>query len=119
MLQHIKNNEDIFELAKILGQQTDFQEVVQLVANKSAQLFKADMALILMLNPDTRETIKTVIRDGKNIEQDEYRDIHIHIGGWIITNSKPFHSSNIHKDNRFVKGLFKNSKINENFQGTF
>lgn len=111
MSQHIKNYEDVFELAKILGQQTDFQEVVHLVANKSAQLFNADMALILMLNPDTRETVKTVIRDGKNIEQDEYRDIHIHIGGWIITNSKPFCSSNIHKDNRFVKGLFKNSKI--------
>ncbi|MEJ2635552.1 MAG: hypothetical protein P8184_09700 [Calditrichia bacterium] len=44
------------EFAKILGQQTDFQEVLRLVTNKAAQFLKADLALILMLNPDTRET---------------------------------------------------------------
>jgi transcriptional regulator with GAF, ATPase, and Fis domain len=99
-------NEDIIEFAKILGQQTDFQEVLRLVAHKATQFLKADLALILMLNPDTRETVKTIIKDGKHIDQKEYRDIHIHIGGWIVNNSKPFFSQNIQKDNRFVKGLF-------------
>jgi transcriptional regulator with GAF, ATPase, and Fis domain len=106
LLQQSIQNEDIIEFAKILGQQTDFQDVLRLVANKAAQFTKADLALILMLNPDTRETVKTIIKDGKHIDQKKYRDIHIHIGGWIVNNSKPFLSQNIQKDNRFAKGLF-------------
>jgi len=106
MNQHIYNAENLFEFAKILGQQTDFQEVLRLVAHKSAQFLKADLALILMLNPNTRETIKTIIKDGKHIDQKEYRDIHIHVGGWIINNKKPFLSPKIQNDDRFVKGLF-------------
>jgi Nif-specific regulatory protein len=102
----IGNTEDLFEFAKILGQQTNFQEVVRLVANKSSQLLKADLALILMLNPDTRKTVKTIFKEGKSIEQKEYRDIHIHVGGWIIQNQKPFFSPHIQRDERFVKGLF-------------
>lgn len=95
-----------FELAKILRQQTDFQEVLRLVAHNSAQMLKADLTLILMLNPDTRETMKTLFKDGKSVEQKEYHDIHIHVGGWIISKSKPFLSQNIQNDDRFVQGLF-------------
>ena len=95
-----------FEFAKILRQQTNFQDVLRLIAHKSAQLLKADLALILMLNPDTRETVKTLFKDGKSIEQREYRDIHIHIGGWIISNGKRILSYDIHNDDRFVKALF-------------
>ncbi len=100
------NSNDLFEIARILGKQTDFPEVLRLVAHNSAQFLKADLALILMLNPDTRETVKTMIKDGKSIEQKEYRDIHIHVGGWIVNNCKPFFSQNIQGDDRFVKGLF-------------
>jgi len=100
------NTDDLVEFAKNLGQQTDFNEVVRLVAQKSAQLLKADLALVLMLNPDTRETVNTIFKDGQNIDQKEYRDIHIHVGGWIINNRKSFLSKNIQKDERFVKGLF-------------
>jgi Nif-specific regulatory protein len=106
LTKQIKHDEDLFTFAKILGQQTEFREVLRLVAHKSAQFLKADLALILMLNPDTRETVKTIIKDGKHIDQKEYRDIHIHIGGWIVNNSKPFFSQDIQKDDRFLKGLF-------------
>lgn len=102
---------DLFEYVKILGQQTDFQAVLHLVAHKSAQFLRADLALILILNPDTRETVKTIMKDGKDIEEKEYRDIHINVGGWIINNSKSFHSKDIHKDDRFIKGLFRNKNI--------
>jgi transcriptional regulator with GAF, ATPase, and Fis domain len=100
------NSDDLFEFAKILGQQTDFQEVLRLVVLKSAQFLKADLALVLMLNPDTRETVNTIIKDGKTIDQKEYRDIHIHVGGWIINNCQPLLSHHIQKDERFAKGLF-------------
>jgi len=108
MVKQYIYSDDFFEFAKILGQQTDFQEVLRLVAHKSAQLFSADLALVLMLNPDTRETVNTIIKDGKSIDQKEYRDIHIHVGGWIINNNKTFLSHNIQSDDRFIKGLFNN-----------
>lgn len=104
-------NQDFFELAKILGQQTDFQQILRLVAQKSAQFLKSDLALILILNPDTRETVKTIIKNGHSIKEKEYRDINIHVGGWIIINRKPFLSLNIHKDDRFKKGLFEQIPI--------
>ena len=106
MSKEIRNNSDFFEVARILGQQSDFQEIVRLVAQKSGQYFNADLALILMLNPDTRKTVKTIFKDGKTIEQKVYRDIHIHVGGWIINHKKPFLSKNIQKDDRFAEGLF-------------
>ncbi len=106
MLNRIKHDDNLFEIAKILGQQTDFNEVLRIVAQKSSQLLKADFALVLMLNPDTRETVKTIFKEGQSIKQKEYLDIHIHIGGWIISNLKPFLSQHIQKDERFAKGLF-------------
>jgi transcriptional regulator with GAF, ATPase, and Fis domain len=112
MPQPILNNKDLLDLARILGQQIDFQEVVRLVANKAAQLLKADLAIILMLNPDTRKTVKTIFKDGKTIEQKEYRDIHIHVGGWIISNQKSFLSDDIQNDKRFAKGLFEKTPVN-------
>jgi len=111
MLKKSINTEGLFELAKILGQQTDFKEVVRLVANKAAQLLKADLALILMLNPDTRKTVKTIFKNGKSIEQKEYRDIHIHVGGWIINHHEVFFSTNIKKDQRFAESLFDKTPI--------
>jgi len=105
------NTEDLLEFARILGQQTDFKEVVRLVANKADQLLKADLALILMLNPDTRKTIKTIFKDGKSIEHKEYRNIHIHVGGWIVDNNSSFISRHIQRDKRFADGLFDNIPI--------
>ena len=106
------NTDGLIELVKILGQQTNYQSILKLVAHNSSQLMLGDSSLILMVNPDTRETVKTIMKDGKYIEQKEYRDIHIHIGGWIIKTGKPFLSKDIKKDSRFVKGLFKKAPIN-------
>ena len=107
MTQNTIQNNDLFELAKILTQQTEFQEVIKLIAQKSAQLMKADLALILMLNPDTRETVITIIKEGKFLEQKGYRNIHIHVGGWIVSKGESFISQDIQTDDRFSKGLFE------------
>ena len=111
MSKQIKNNEDLFEFAKLLSYQTDFNEVLRLIAHQSTQFLKADLALIEMVNPDTRETVKTIFKDGKYNEMEEYRSIHINIGGWIINYKKPFYSKNIHTDKRFLKGQFNDVSL--------
>jgi transcriptional regulator with GAF, ATPase, and Fis domain len=100
------NHKNLYEIAKLLGQQSNFKEILRLVAQKASQFLEADLALILMLNPDTRKTVKTIFKDGKTIEQKEYRNIHIHIGGWIFNHKRSFLSNNIQKDDRFADGLF-------------
>jgi transcriptional regulator with GAF, ATPase, and Fis domain len=100
------NTEDLFEFTKILGQQTEYNEVLRLVANNTAQFLKADLALILMLNPDTRKTVKTIFKNGMSTDPKEYRDIHIHVGGWIVNKKGSFISNNIQQDERFTEGLF-------------
>ncbi len=112
MKQQSIYTEDLIEFAKVLGQQTDFQEIIRLIANKAAQIFKADLAIILMLNPNTRKTVKTIFKNGKSVEQKEYRDIYIHVGGWITNYCKPFISKQIQNDERFAKGLFDKIPIN-------
>jgi transcriptional regulator with GAF, ATPase, and Fis domain len=104
-------NQELIEFAKILGQQTDFEEILRLVANKTTQFLNADLALILMVNPDTRETVKTIFKDGKLTEPQEYQLIHIHVGGWILVHKQPFSSQNIQNDSRFMKGLFQDSPV--------
>jgi len=96
----------LIELARDLGQQADFREILRLVAHHAVQSSGADLALILMLNPQTRETVRTVFRDGTPIEQKEYRIIHIHVGGWIVNNGTRFLSQDLRRDRRFAAGLF-------------
>jgi transcriptional regulator with GAF, ATPase, and Fis domain len=109
--KQIINNDDLITFARILSRQAEFNEILRLVAHKSAQFLKADLAVILMVNPDTRETVKTVIRDGKYSEQAEFRKIHIHIGGWILNYKKSFSSKDIHRDDRFAEGSFKEVRM--------
>ncbi len=90
MSQQISSKDILFDFAEILTQQTDFHEVLRLVAHQSAQFLRADLALVLMVNPDTRETIKTVVKEGKYTNPDEYSEVHINIGGWIIHHQKSF-----------------------------
>ncbi len=107
MSQSNKINDDLITLARILTHQTDFNEVLRLVAHKASQLLGADLALIVMVNPDTRETIKTVIKNGKYSEQKEYRKIYINVAGWIIKYKKSFLSYDIQRDERFPEVSFE------------
>ena len=111
MQKQIKNNDYLIELAKTLSHQTDFQEILRLVAHRASQLLSADQVLILLVNPDTRETIKTVIKNGKSADHENHRDINTNIGGWIINYRKSFLSKEIHTDKRFSKGIFKNVAV--------
>ncbi|UCF64701.1 MAG: sigma 54-interacting transcriptional regulator, partial [bacterium] len=103
----IRFSEQQLELARILAQQTDFREILRLVAHKAASILQADLALVLMLNPDSRETVRTLFKDGRSQDNKAYRAVHINVGGWIIKHRQSFFSPNIHRDQRFSSGLFQ------------
>ena len=112
MLQSQLNTDNLFEWVKLLGQQTDLQTVLDLVVKQSIRIFHADSVVILMVNPDTRETLKTIYKNERKSTTDEHHRINIHVGGWIIKYCKSFYSKNIQTDRRFAKDLFVDIPMN-------
>jgi transcriptional regulator with GAF, ATPase, and Fis domain len=97
----------LIELAETLSQQTDFAETLRVVTQKAASLLQAETALIMMINPATHQTIKTVFEESKEAPAQRYRTAHTQICGWVIKNNRAFLSPNIQEDQRFRKDRFK------------
>jgi Nif-specific regulatory protein len=108
MLNETEKLKSLIELASILGQQNDFEEILRLVTQKAASLMNSEESLIMMINPQTRQTVKTVFKKDTDLKDRQYQVVHLNISGWVINNNRSFLSENIHKDGRFRKNLFKN-----------
>jgi hypothetical protein len=52
--------ESIIELVQVLNQQSSFEEILRVISAKAIQLFYADSAKVMMLNPQTEHTNKTI-----------------------------------------------------------
>ena len=103
--------ETIIELVQTLSQQTSFEETLRIISVKAIQLFDSDSALVMMLNPQTEHTMKTIYKEQKDNFIDGYHLLNVSIAGWIQKNQKSFISRNLIKDERFSPDLSKNSKI--------
>ena len=97
--------ESLIELAQILGQQNDYEEVLRLVVEKASSLVNSDVSLIMMINPKTRNTIKTIYAE-KIVYDEQNHFVHTNISGWVVLNNKPLFSENVKSDIRFRKNLF-------------
>jgi len=97
----------LIELAETLGQQTDFAETLRVVTHQVASLLNAETALIMMINPATHQTIKTVFKEGKEEPAQRFQTVHTQVCGWVIKNHRAFLSANIQEDQRFRKDRFK------------
>lgn len=102
--------ESIIELANILGKQSDYAEVLRLIVEKASALVNSDIALLMMINPKTRHTVKTVYGESKS-EGEQNHFVHTNICGWVILNNSSLLSTDIKSDYRFRKKLFENNNI--------
>ncbi|KAA0230070.1 GAF domain-containing protein [candidate division KSB1 bacterium] len=98
--------EHLLDLAAILSQQTDFQEILRVTAQKAASLLNAETATIMMINPQTRNTIRTIMREGREDDSQQFHVAQTHVSGWIIKHQRPFASSDLKTDPSFAKNLF-------------
>ncbi len=98
--------ESIIELAQILGQQSDYEEVLRLIVEKASDLVNSDLALVMMINPKTRNTIKTIFAESSSGDEQNHF-VHTNICGWVILNNSSLLSADIKYDNRFRKKLFE------------
>ncbi len=98
--------ESLLELAAILSQQTDFQEILRVTAQKAASLMNAETATIMMINPQTRHTVRTVMQEGREDDPRQFQVVQTHVSGWIIKHQRPFASADLKTDPNFAKNLF-------------
>lgn len=91
----------LLELASILNQTTTFSESLHLVSQKASAIFNARGCTILMINPLSRETIKSVHHEGKVIRSPASRSLLNQISGWMIQNRSSFITSDLGHDRRF------------------
>ena len=118
----------LVELAEIQNQQNDFDEVLRLITHKVSTLLDSDSSLIMIVNPLTHNTIKTIIKEENPKIQKQYQFIHAIISGWVTNNKLPFLSTNLKADERFSSNIFANTpfkssictllKYEENIIGT-
>lgn len=103
--------ERLIELASVLGQQNDYQEILRLVSQKASNFLDAQNAILMMINPRTRQTVKTIFKEAGAGNQPGFSGLQTHVSGWIITNKQSFKSENIKIDKRFSKNLFEDISI--------
>lgn len=100
------NYEALIELAIILGQFNDYDETVRLIITKAKALLKADSARIMMVNPRTRQTVKTIFTQSKDADKTQQHFLHTNLSGWVLKNKRVFLSTHLQSDQRFEKKLF-------------
>lgn len=109
--EELQKYESLIELASILGKQNEFDEILRIVTAQALSLFKADVASVVMINPRTDNTIKTIIRNGKDYEQQRHHFVQTNAVGWVNKNQQSFITNNLKEDKRFSKNLFKNTPV--------
>ncbi len=103
----VPHSDSLIEFVYLLNQQSDFNEILRLVSDKASDLLKADNSMILMANPRTRETVKTVFKgDPGHPADSRYQSLQSQISGWMMKNKAPFLTADITRDLRFKKANF-------------
>ena len=54
----------LMQLAQVLSTQNDYQEILRLTTQHTTHLLEAEVAAILMDNPRSMQTSKTIRREG-------------------------------------------------------
>jgi transcriptional regulator with GAF, ATPase, and Fis domain len=101
----------LIDLAQNLSIQDDFEEILRLVTRTVTELLQAEKTLIMMINPRTGETIKTIISQGDEQGDRKSHTLHTSISGWVIKNELSLISKDIKSDSRFRPDVFKDIEV--------
>jgi transcriptional regulator with GAF, ATPase, and Fis domain len=97
----------IIELAELLNHETSFEEMLRLISIKTLEMFECDFVTISILNPETENTVKTVLKDNQKYDSSLIHLINTNINGWMLVHQNNFLSINLSEDNRFLPGVMK------------
>ncbi len=106
-IDYISRLEALLDLSHILTQESDFKHMLQIITGKARTLFSADFALLMMINPQTHNTLKTVFAGREESTADQQHAINSSISGWVIKYRRTLLSRDIRQDSRFKNGLLR------------
>ena len=95
---------ELIRLAARLNQARGTGAIVTLITETAAGLFKDGDLFLYMVNPQTRETIRTIHRQSLKEADPQLREIETNTGGWIMRHSRSLLSPDLLHDERF-KGM--------------
>ena len=98
----------ILELPTLLNHQVDWNEMIRLITTKTQELTDCSLVKILIFNPITQSTLRTVSEIEKNFSSSCLKMVTINVSGWLLQNKKTFISNNLPQDERFAKMLLQN-----------
>ena len=102
--------QSVIELAKILSQQNEVDEIIRIIGEKTGALLHTELVLLLLLNPRTQQTVKTLFKAGAAVSP-RYHNLQNQISGWILANQQSFLSPDLLQDPRFSKASFKDISV--------
>jgi transcriptional regulator with GAF, ATPase, and Fis domain len=101
------SSDALLELALLLGQANDYDEVLRLITQHTATLFGSDTTLLSMINPTTRQTIKTIYAEGKTEADKKYHLLNNSLSGWVINHYRSFMTADLKRDSRLPASLVR------------
>jgi transcriptional regulator with GAF, ATPase, and Fis domain len=108
-LEHPSKLDALFELAAVLNQQTEIAEIIRKIIDQSAFLLQAEFAFLYMINPRTRETVRTVMQLDQRIPDSVLHKLQKCVSGWIMLYHKSLLSTELRCDERF-SGVIKSDR---------
>jgi len=106
-----QKSESLFELTVILGRQNEFKEILRIISTKASVFLDADVVSVMMINPNTQNTVKTIFKQGHATDRKQYTLVQTNVIGLMLNDEQPFFSANLDKDTRFRKDLFKEEAV--------
>jgi transcriptional regulator with GAF, ATPase, and Fis domain len=100
--------EELVDLAALLNRQNEIPEAIRLIADKAASFFQAEKSFLLLVNPRTRETVRTVNRLAGRSADAALHEVQTYTSGWIIRYQQNLLSEDLSQDDRFKAVVFKN-----------
>jgi transcriptional regulator with GAF, ATPase, and Fis domain len=91
----------LMQLAQVLSTQNDYQEILRLTTQHATHLLEAEIATILMANPRSMQTVKTIHSEGSNPSPREFLLLQTLISGWIMKYHQAVYIADIKQDPRF------------------
>ncbi|MDX1699691.1 MAG: sigma-54-dependent Fis family transcriptional regulator [Melioribacteraceae bacterium] len=102
---------NIFELAEILGKQSEYNEILRVISARISAMFKSDISSLLMVNPRSQDTYKTIFKKDTKVDKKKYSVVQSIIIGWVILNKKGILIEDLKNDTRFNQDILKGFPI--------
>jgi len=93
--QRITELERLNNLSQVLSSTLDVNTILQEIVKATTILCKADKTSILLFDPSTKETVKTLVHQSNSSESSIEHTVNLIVAGWVLENRKPFLTNNL------------------------